>query len=161
MIHYIRIRKQKGLIVTERLKSLLHKVLNKETILYIVFGVLTTVISVVTYTLFYNSLPIQTPEVLNAASNCISWVISVAFAFVTNKLFVFESKSWKGSLLFRELSTFVSARLLSLLVDLAGMWLLVDCLGVNSVISKLGMNVLVIIINYVLSKWIIFKKDAK
>ena len=145
----------------ERIKSLFHKVVNKETVLYIVFGVLTTAISWVVSVLCYHTLPISVPEVLNLTSNCISWVISVAFAFVTNKLFVFESKSWRGALLLRELSSFVSARLFSLLLELAGMWLLVDCMGVPFAIAKIGMNVIVIIVNYVLSRWIIFKKEAK
>ena len=145
----------------ERIKSLFHKVVNKETILYIVFGVLTTAISWVVSVLCYHTLPIAVPEVLNLTSNCISWVISVSFAFVTNKLYVFESKSWQGSLLLRELSAFVSARLFSLLLELAGMWLHVDCLGVAFGIAKIGMNVIVILVNYVLSKWVIFKKDGK
>lgn len=135
--------------------------INRETILYVVFGVLTTVVSYVVGLLCYYTLPLA-PEspLLNLVSNCISWVAAVIFAFITNKIFVFESKSWSAKVLLHEIPTFLSARLLSLGVELLGMWLLVDCAHILYEISKLLMNVLVILINYVLSKLVIFKKKA-
>ena len=132
---------------------------NKETILYVVFGVLTTVVSYAVGMLCYYTLPIPSDSpMLNLTANCISWLAAVAFAFVTNKKFVFESKSWSGRVLLLEIPTFLSARLLSLGVELLGMWLLVDCAHVWYGVAKIGMNVLVILINYVLSKLVIFKK---
>jgi len=95
-------------------------------------------------------------DVLTA--NTVAWVLSVAFAFITNKLFVFQSKSFAAKLFWRELSTFVGARLLSLGVDSLGMLLMVNVLAWNDWLAKIIMNIIVIIMNYVLSKMIIFKK---
>lgn len=133
--------------------------INRETILYVIFGVLTTVVSYVVGLLCYYTLPLEA-ALLNLVSNCISWVAAVAFAFVTNKIFVFESKSWSAGVLLHEVPTFLSARLLSLGVELLGMWLLVDCARIPYAVSKILMNVLVILINYVLSKLVIFKKKT-
>lgn len=142
-------------------RALVRKVLNKETILYVVFGVLTTVVNYVVSVPLYHNLPVGPEPLRNAIANCSGWILSVAFAFVTNKLFVFESKSWAGKLVLREAVTFVSARLLSFGVELAGMWLLVSCLNLWFGASKIAMNVIVILMNYVLSKWIIFKKKKQ
>lgn len=127
-------------------------------ILYIVFGVLTTILNVVSYGLLRPVIHWNAQwDVLTA--NTIAWIISVAFAFITNKLFVFKSKSFAYEVFWRELSTFVGARLLSLGVDSAGMYLLVTVLVWNDWIAKIIMNVIVVIINYILSKLIIFKKQ--
>lgn len=141
----------------DKLKALLRKVVNRETLLYLLFGALTTGVSYASALAFYNTLPFE-GTTLNMVSNVLSWILAVAFAFVTNKLYVFESKSWRRQVLLRELLTFVSARLLSLGLELLCMWLLVDCLGMAFAIAKLLANVLVILVNYVLSKWIIFTK---
>lgn len=157
---------REGLRKTDKIKSLMKKVLNRETILYLVFGVLTTVISYTVGLLCYSNLPIEADPVKNLTSNVISWIVSVTFAFVTNKLFVFESKSWAPKVFLYELVTFYSARLLSLGVEVLGMWLLVDVMTYSIshdtmyAIAKLIMNVLVIIINYVLSKLVIFRKKG-
>lgn len=144
----------------DRLPAPLRKFfINRETILYVVFGVLTTVVSYVVGLACYYTLPLES-ALLNVISNCISWVAAVVFAFITNKIFVFESKSWAASVLLHEIPTFLSARLLSLGVELLGMWLLVDCAHIPYAISKILMNVLVILINYVLSKLVIFKKKT-
>ncbi|MCI1981888.1 MAG: GtrA family protein [Oscillospiraceae bacterium] len=124
-----------------------------EMILYIVFGVLTTVINVVVCGVFYYNLHWNI-----LAANAFAWVLSVAFAFITNKLYVFRSKSFAAEIFVRELVEFVAARLLSLGVDEAGMWLLVTVLIWNAWAAKILVNVAVVIINYVLSKLVIFKK---
>lgn len=130
-----------------------------EMILYIVFGVLTTIINILVYTFLRPRLPLnEVAAVLTA--NAIAWVLAVAFAFVTNKLFVFKSKSFEARLFWWELITFVGARLLSLGVDELGMFLLVSVLHVGDLPSKIIVNVLVVIINYVLSKLVIFNKKA-
>lgn len=129
----------------------------KEIILYIVFGVLTTVINIVVYQLLFNIMK----EVI--VPTTIGWVLSVLFAFITNKLFVFESKSFKAGTLIREILTFFAARLASYFIDLGIVWLTVEYLGWDYAVLgfqvwKIISNVIVIIVNYVLSKLVIFKK---
>lgn len=122
-------------------------------LLYIFFGVLTTVVNILSFGLLRDVLHW---ELLTA--NTLAWVLSVAFAFLTNKLFVFQSKSFEARLLVRELVSFVGARLFSLAVDTAGMWLLVNVLTWNDWLAKILMNVIVVVINYVFSKLFIFKR---
>ena len=143
----------------EKIKKLWRFMTSPEMILYIVFGVLTTIINIIVYTFLRPRLPLnEVAAVLTA--NAIAWVLAVAFAFVTNKLFVFKSKSFEAKLFWWELLTFVGARLISLGVDELGMFLLVSVLHVGDLLSKIIVNVLVVIINYVLSKLVIFNKKA-
>ncbi len=124
-----------------------------EMLLYILFGVLTTVINVLACGFGFERLHW---DILVA--NVVAWVLSVAFAFITNKLFVFKSKSFAAGVFWRELFAFVAARLLSLGVDEYGMWYLVDVALWNVWVAKVLVNVVVVIINYVLSKLVIFRK---
>ena len=147
----------------ERLRILFKKFVNRETVLYVVFGVLTTLINIAVFALC-NRLSIKW-----ALGNGIAWVISVLFAFITNKWFVFESKSFQLFILLRELVSFFAARLFSLAVEYAGLWLLIEALGFKEMFSerflngellaKILMNIVVIILNYLLSKRLIFKKQ--
>nr|WP_207747841.1 GtrA family protein [Clostridium sp. D33t1_170424_F3] len=121
-------------------------------VLYITFGVLTTAVNILSFGLLRDVLHW---ELLTA--NTLAWVLSVAFAFVTNKLFVFQSKSFAARTLWREVASFAGARLLSLGVDTAGMWLLVRLLSWNDWLAKVIMNVIVIVLNYVFSKLFVFK----
>lgn len=148
------------------MKKLIKAFLNKETILYLVFGVLTTAVSFVTLKLFDVALGKE----LYLVSNSLSWILSVAFAYVTNKLFVFESKSWKRDVLKKEIPSFLSARIASYFIEQGGLWLMMDVLLFKDKVfdfivvrlsglmtAKLVVAVLVVIINYVLSKVLIFK----
>lgn len=137
----------------EKLRKLWKKFINPETISYLIFGVLTTVINILVFMFCYEKL--HWNEVI---ANTVAWTIAVIFAFITNKLYVFKSKSFEVNIFWRELITFLVARLLSLGVDDLGIWLLVGVNHANDLISKIAMNVIVVIINYVLSKLIIFKK---
>ena len=125
----------------------------KALIMYGIFGVLTTAVNIVTYWLCYDVLHLP-----NVPSNILAWVTAVAFAFVTNKRFVFESKqnSWNGVL--KEAALFVGARVGTGTLDTAIMFVGVDLLKGNSLVFKLFANVLVIILNFVLSKLIVFKQ---
>lgn len=124
-----------------------------EMILYIVFGVGTTLINIIVCGLCYNHLHW---DILVA--NAVAWIVSVSFAFITNKLYVFKSKSFSAKVFWWELITFVGARLFTLIIDEAGMKYLVDVAFWNVYVAKVLVNVVVIAINYVLSKLIIFKK---
>lgn len=143
------------------------KKINKELVSYLVFGVLTTLVSIVTFEVANLILG----QGLYLVSNIISWIFAVTFAFVTNKLWVFESKSWAASVIKTEIIAFVAARLFSLLLEEAGLYLLIDVLSLGTfssvifgftltgtLISKLIMQVIVVVANYIFSKFIIFKK---
>ena len=140
----------------------------EEVILYVVFGGLTTLVNFVSFWVF-NYL----------VSNVIAWFISVVFAYVTNKLWVFESKSWAFKILLKEVPEFFAARLFSLGVEEGGLWLFVDKFGFDrysftvfnfevtgKLIAKVLLAVIVVILNYFFRKFIIFatrgkKKDKK
>lgn len=138
----------------DKIKALVLKY--KEQILYVFFGGLTTLINWGAYALCYNVLGVS-----NVPSVIIAWILGVAFAFVTNKIWVFESRSFDTKTVLRELWTFVAARLVTGLLDLGIMYLAVDVLGGNGNVWKLISNVIVIILNYVFSKLIVFKKQEK
>ena len=125
----------------------------KELLLYGIFGVLTTLINMLLYFLCRQ----VGMEVVPA--DVVAWVAAVAFAYITNKLFVFESKSFAPRRLLREIGEFVTARLASLLVDVAFLYVTVELLDLWELPMKVAANVVVIVMNYVFSKWIIFRKD--
>lgn len=125
----------------------------KSVISYLFFGVCTTVINMATYYLCYNVSGIP-----NVPSTMIAWVVAVVFAYITNKLFVFDSKSFKADVLVREVASFFGCRLLTGILDVIIMYVAVDVMDMNSTLWKLVSNVLVIILNYVASKLVIFKK---
>ena len=125
----------------------------KSLILYAVFGGLTTLVNMGAYWLCFNALGIP-----NVPSTIIAWFLAVSFAFITNKLWVFDSKSWKWQVLRKEIPAFISCRLATGVMDLVIMFVCVDLLGLHAMLMKLLSNVLVIILNYVFSKLVIFKK---
>ena len=128
---------------------------NKEIINYLIFGVLTTVVSFVVYFIFAKVFKID--EVI---SNVISWFFSVLFAFITNKLYVFERKETGKKTLLKEIISFYLARLFTGVVcDLGVFALMVKIFKINDVLSKLVTQVIVIILNYVLSKLFVFKQN--
>lgn len=125
----------------------------RELFWYGVFGVLTTIINMAAFWLFSDMLSVH-----YMVANVIAWVIAVAFAYVTNKLWVFESKSWARSVWIPECIGFVSARLATGLLDMGLMYLMISIIGVPKMWAKLVSNVVVIIGNYVLSKLVVFRK---
>ena len=120
---------------------------------YLVFGVLTTVVNYAVYLPVYNFCGISA-----AVSNMIAWVVAVAFAFLTNKPFVFHSHDWSARTVLPELTKFVSCRIASGALETVILFLSVDCMNWNGNIWKLVTQVLVIIINYVGSKLLVFRK---
>lgn len=124
-----------------------------EIISYGFWGIMTTILNYIVYFSFTKIL--HTNYIF---ANTSAWVLAVAFAFITNKLFVFHSKTWSGSVALRELWQFISARLFSLVVETIILYIFVDSFGFRDDIMKLFTNIIVIIINYVLSKLIIFKR---
>jgi len=125
----------------------------KSVISYLFFGVLTTLVNIVTYNALYYKL-----DVSNVKSNIVAWVLAVLFAYITNKLYVFNSRSWSPNYLVREIFLFFSARFITGLIDTAIMYLAVDIMGQEAFVWKLLTNVIVVVLNYVASKFLIFKK---
>lgn len=122
--------------------------LEKEIFWYVVFGVLTTIVNIVVYYVFSRL------GVNYLISNVLAWFFSVLFAYVTNRKWVFESKSTN---ILKECGLFFSGRIFSGVVDTGLMWLFIDILAIGDLISKIVIQVIVVILNYVISKWIVFK----
>ncbi|EMO0299887.1 GtrA family protein [Clostridioides difficile] len=125
---------------------------HRETILYLFFGAFTTLVNIVSY-LFFTRVILFNFMVANA----LAWILAVLFAYVTNKFFVFESKRIEIKFLFKEFLSFVSFRLLSGVVEMLIMYVMIDLLFVNDVIVKVFTNIIVIVLNYLFSRNIIFK----
>ena len=124
----------------------------REGLLYLFFGGCTTILNIVAFWLL-RFLKIDT-----YISNGLAWIISVLFAFLTNKLFVFESKGNGMKTALKEGFSFFGFRLLSLLFDMGIMYFLIDVCQVQELLSKVISNIFVIVINYVFSKLFIFRK---
>ena len=120
---------------------------------YLVFGALATIVNIVSYSMFLYLCHIE-----NAVSNILAWIVAAVFAYMTNKFFVFDSKTNGKKDLVREITSFFGCRLLTLVVDEAIMIVTVDKLMLNAVLMKVVANVVVIILNFVFSKLFIFKK---
>ena len=122
----------------------------REVLMYLVFGGLTTLVNIVAFFI------LRKLSVSVYISNLIAWVVAVLFAFITNKLFVFESKD--KSKIGKEIISFFGFRILSLGVDMGAMYLLLQVINTGEVFAKIIANVLVIILNYIFSKLFVFKK---
>lgn len=140
----------------ERIKELYAKY--KELINYLIFGVLTTVISLAVYYLSIFTFLNPDIAIQLQIANIISWVAGVTFAYFTNRKFVFESTTTNK---LQEATKFVSSRVTTLLLDMFIMWLFVTILHFNDRIMKLVSQVLVIVGNYILSKLLVFKNNNK
>ena len=152
------------------LGKLVDKFFTREIITYIIFGVLTTAVNLVTFYIFkkifisigwegvFNKLLgsagwDKALELLGSGTDyldatVIAWTVAVIFAFVTNKLIVFESKSWKPAVAGKEFVGFIGARLFSLLVELVFMFVMVTLLKWNDFVAKFIVQVIVVILNY-------------
>lgn len=140
----------------------------KELITYVIFGVLTTFVNFFAFWIFTKIFG----EDLYLVNNAIAWVVGVVFAYITNKLFVFESKSWDLKVITKEVTGFLGARIFSFLVEEGGMFLFVSVLGLGEksltllgftitgqFIVKILLAVIVVVMNYVFSKFFIFKSS--
>ena len=124
----------------------------KEIINYLIAGFLTVIVSVLTYALFTKGLNMH-----YITSNIFSWIVAVLFAYYVNSKFVFVSSTIKKEKI-SEIINFFKYRILSLLIETIIIYLLVDLIRLDDMISKLIVQVIVIILNYIFSKFLIFKK---
>ena len=128
----------------------------KEVINYMIFGGLATLVNFISYYIFARTLNVD--EVISSG---LSWFCAVLFAYVTNKLFVFESKKDSKKEMIKEMISFFLARIVSgALCDVGTFALMVKVLNINDIIAKLVTQVMVVIVNYIFSK-LIFKKENK
>ena len=123
----------------------------KEILWYCFFGALTTLINIISFYL------LDKTGMNVYINNFIAWFLSVLFAFITNKIFVFNSKSMKKSVVTKEIISFFFFRILSLGIDMAGMYICISLISLNKMVSKILMNIIVIVANYIFSKIFIFK----
>ena len=137
------------------MKNLYYKY--EEVLSYLIFGVLTTVVSVVTYLVFANVCFPNKSDLDIQICNVLSWICAVTFAYITNRKYVFKSKS-VGVQKLKEVINFFLARLFSLFVDMALMFLMYSVMHIDDTIAKLVVQVVVVVLNYIFSKLIVFKK---
>lgn len=138
------------------IEKIKQKLFTREIILYLVAGVLTTIVNIISYHIFCNIIGIE-----SLISNGIAWVLSVLFAYVANDKFVFVQEKMTKQQEFKKFVKFITARLFSFGVDEAGMFLFVEIVFIHNIIAKIIMNVIVVILNYIFSKVFIFKnKDT-
>lgn len=135
----------------EKIRALVMK--HWDMVSYLFFGMLTTVVNYLVYLPLYNLAGISA-----AVSNIIAWVAAVAFAYVTNKPFVFKSHDWSMKTVLPELGKFVGCRAASGGLETALVFLTVDVCGWDGNIWKLIISVVVVILNYVSSKLLVFRK---
>lgn len=124
-----------------------------DIISYLFFGVCTTAVTFVVYIPCYNMLGMSA-----TLSNIISWVVAVAFAYLTNKTFVFRSKDWSSQTLIPELLKFIGCRVGSGAAETLILLVAVDLLGWNGIFWKIMTQVMVVVLNYIGSKLLVFRK---
>lgn len=137
----------------------------QEIIAYLFWGVLTTVVSWGTYSLFVVILENETYKITIA--NILSWICAVLFAYVTNKIWVFHSHSWKVKICLIEFWKFISTRFITGVFEIMAVPILVGIglnqtiFGIEGMVAKIFVSVIVVILNYIFSKLFIFKKEGK
>jgi len=119
-----------------------------EIILYLIFGILTTIVNIISYLFITDILNIH-----YLISNIIAWFLSVLFAYITNRIWVFKSKNEN---ILKEFGLFISGRIFSGVLDTTLMYLFIGIFFWNDLISKIIINIIVVIVNYVISKLIVF-----
>ncbi len=133
---------------------------HKEIIMYLIVGVIPTVFSWVTYALFVRGVPVS-------AANVLSWVVTVLFAYVTNKVLVFESRSWEWQLVVREAVSFFGSRAATGVFEILAfpafyyIGLNQPMLGVDGLPAKILTSVIVMVLNYICSKLFVFRGTQK
>ena len=135
----------------ESVKNLIKK--HWDVIPYLFFGVLTTIVNYAVYLPCLNLLHLSA-----AVSNCIAWVVAVTFAFLTNKPFVFQSHDWSRATVVPEFTKFLATRISSGVMETVILFVAVDTLGANGNLWKLVTQVLVIVVNYIGSKLLVFRQ---
>ena len=128
----------------------------EEIIRYLIIGVLTTIVSLLTYYLLVSTVFDPNNAIELQITNIISWIVCVTFAYFTNRIYVFKVDNEVNA---KEVISFYASRLSTLFIDMLLMFVFVTLLSFNDKIVKLAVQVIIIILNYILSKFIVFKKN--
>ena len=143
--------------MTEKIK----KLLNNEAVRYLIIGVSTTLVNFVVFWALCNLSPMGDSEVGINAANAISIFVSILFAYFANKIIVFHSKTSSFKAFFNEMAKFILARLGTMLIEIVGVWLAVSVIGQNEMLGKIETQIIVIVGNYFISKFFVFKNKEK
>ena len=135
------------------MKKIKEKILNKEIFLYIIFGLITSIINIGTFYILTNI------GVIYIISNLIALILAKTVAYLTNKFIVFKKKCKNKKELLIEIISFIFVRGITMLIDFIGLIILIEIFNIEKIISKIIVTIIVIIINYIASKKYIFKKD--
>lgn len=139
------------------IQKVIDKLLTREVLTYLIAGGLTTVVNFVVYGVLYNLLGIA-----NMVSNTIAWVVAVIFAYVVNNFWVFQNDTSSSKKEGEKLVKFFSARIVTLIIESAGMFFFIDVLKLHqyNMIVKGLIAIIVIVLNYIFSKWFVFQKTT-
>ena len=140
----------------EKIKSLIKKICTKEVILYVIFGIITTIINIVTFKILNTVFHVE-----ENLSNNIAIILAVLTAYFTNRKFVFNSTAVGFKARFVEFAKFIGSRAITMLVESSGFYLMFNVLGIDKDISKIAITIIVIILNYFFSKFFTFKKHEE
>ena len=139
----------------DTLKNIAKKVLNREVIFYTIFGILSTLVNFIT---FYILTKISVEENL---ANFIAIIMAVLFAYFTNRKIVFNSKAETFKEKLKEFYKFILGRVFTMFVEMFGFYLLFNIMSIHEIISKLVITIIVVILNFFISKFFAFKKQNK
>ena len=123
----------------------------KEIINYLIFGFLTTLVSIITYAIFTRLFNVN-----YNISNILSWLLAVSFAYITNKNYVFN---FKDKNVIQSIVKFFTSRITTLIIEVLFMFIMVDILRINDMLCKIIVQIIVIVLNYILSKLFVFNKE--
>lgn len=137
----------------ELINKLIKKFLTREIILYLIFGIVTTLVSIGSFALFTRVFSLE-----ENLSNILSIILAITVAFFTNRTLVFNSQAKTVKDFFSEVFKFILSRALTMLIEIFGFVLMFEILHINDLISKISITFLVIILNYIFSKLFVFKK---
>lgn len=144
---------KKGSKSMEQIKEIIKKFLTKEVITYGIFGVLTTIVNFITFYIMTNILSLE-----ENLSNAIAIVVAILFAYVTNRNWVFNSNAVTLKEKLNEFGKFILGRAFSMIVELIGFFVMFNILGIQEFVSKIVISVIIIIMNFFISKFFAFKK---
>ena len=137
------------------IKKIWDKVMNREVISYLIFGVLTTLVNGVVYAAMVKV------HIDYRIATAVAWAVSVLFAFIVNKIFVFQSYNMRPAFVMKEITSFVACRAVSGVMEMVFMIVMVSWIHMDEYISKIAVSVIVVIVNYVFSKLFIFRKSEE
>lgn len=137
------------------IKKIWDKVMNREVISYLIFGVLTTLVNWVVYAAMVKV------HIDYRIATAAAWAVSVLFAFIVNKIFVFQSYNLRPAYIMKEITSFVACRAVSGVMEMVFMIVMVSWIHMDEYISKIAVSVIVVIVNYVFSKLFIFRKSEE